>query len=396
MSCAETSYTSVEGLEFTLYCKQDATGLGDINNTGADSPEKCMDLCSQHPLSLCGAAAFDSNESRCYFKNTNITARSSNDRDNFVLGVAKAAQLAPYESKCDNVQNQTAKNGLDFMVYCNQIVVGYDSCTDEAPGCRTHTSSVEECLDYCSTMHPLCTGVAWDSTVKMGYLNCYPKNTTADMLTKQRSQKKGWQAAKALLQVATDDCRSNGNGTVVANNGVGFELACNEDRFGSDIQVSHVGSYGGCIESCANYTGGQCVGAVHDGYMVNGYENCYLKSSIGVATPDQQGFTFALRQGGSNNSTSNSTSASQQGDKGNGSKAWIAGPVVGGIVVIAIILGLLWWQRKRTREKAPTTQAVAEHETWPSQQLHVKATNVELDSDRPAAELETPRNAYSQ
>jgi hypothetical protein len=121
--CAETSYTTPKGLEFSLYCNQDQTDVGDIDNAGADTVEDCLNQCSMHPLVPCGAAAFDSTAFKCYFKTTNVRAAGAVARDGWTLGVANKAQYQPLPSECtNNGENQTAQNGLAFIVYCNQIV----------------------------------------------------------------------------------------------------------------------------------------------------------------------------------------------------------------------------------------------------------------------------------
>jgi hypothetical protein len=322
-----------------------------------------------HLEKLCGAAAFDSTAFKCYFKTTNVTAVGAVPRDGWTLGIANRTQYQSLPVACtNNGKNETAQNGLAFTVYCNQQVAGLDSCPDESPDCRWHTSSLEECLDFCSKMHPLCTGVAWDPALHYGYMNCYPKNATAQVFDNTRnSNSEGIRAAKALLEVATENClssaSSSSNGTMVASNNEIFKLSCEEDRPGNDLAVQHADSLEKCINSCATYTKTNCLGAVFDATMVNGYENCYLKSAIGGPTPDQNGFIFTMRQNTSNNSTSNdSTITSHQ--KHEKSIAWIAGPVISTIVAVTVILAALWWCRKRRGKKTQDAQEIGPEETW--------------------------------
>src|SRR6187402_1307105 len=168
IDCGETSYITPKGLGFSLHCNSDQTDIGDINNAGADNVEDCMNQCSTHPFQLCGAAAFDSTTFKCFFKNASVTSDGAVTRNGWLLGIANETQLQPLSETCSNSgQTQTAQNGLGFTVYCNQTVGGYDICPDSAPDCRAHTNSFDECLEFCSTMHPLCTGVAWDPTLKL-------------------------------------------------------------------------------------------------------------------------------------------------------------------------------------------------------------------------------------
>ncbi|KAH9206947.1 hypothetical protein DL95DRAFT_484425 [Leptodontidium sp. 2 PMI_412] len=345
--CAETSYTTPKGLQFSLFCDQDRTNVGDIDNAGADNVEDCLNQCSMHPGKACGTAAFDSTAQKCYFKNTTVTEVGAVVREGWTLGVANRTQYQPLPTECsNNGANQKAQNGLNFTVYCNQTVNGFDACPDDAPECRAHADTLDECLDICSTLHPICTGVAWDPSLKLGYVNCYPKNSTARIFDNARAEAgDGLRCAKALLEAAPDDCPAAINGTVIVSSRDSFKLSCGEDRPGNNITSQHANSLGDCVNSCAADTNASCLGAVFDANMVNGYENCYLKSETGFAV-SQAGFTFALRQTSSNTSSSdNSTSAPT--DKHSSSKAWIAGPIIGAAVAIVIILATIWWFRRK-------------------------------------------------
>ncbi len=396
ITCAESSYTSPKGLQFSLYCNQDQTNIGDIGSVGADTDEDCLNQCSTHPAQACGAAAFDSTARKCYFKDTNVTAVDAVTRDGWILGIANKTQYQPLPLACtNNGGNQTAQNGLNFTIYCDQTAVGWDACPDDSPDCRSHTSSLDECLDSCSIMHPLCTGVAWDTSLKYGYLNCYPKNATARTIDNIRSSNTdGVRVAKALLEVAatTGYCGVSNNGTIVASNKDSFELSCVQDRPGNNITVQHADSLVHCIDSCANYTEANCFGAVYDTTMLNGYENCYLKSAIGDPT-NRNGFTFALRSNASSSSTSGSSTPSSQ-QKHQSSKAWIAGPVIGAVVAMAIIAAALWcWRKRRGQKETQATPIVSPQEAWLMKpELDSTTHNTpkhELDSSQHIAELDS-------
>lgn len=349
--CAEPSFTSSKGLQFSLYCHQDLPGTGHIGNAGADNVEDCLNQCSMHPANACGAAAFDSIARRCYFKDTTVTEATLLPREGYTIGVANRTQYQSLPTTCtSNGANRKAQNGLEFTVYCDQGFIGYDACPDDEPECRAHTESLDECLDVCSTLHPICTGVGWDPLLKSGYLNCFPKNTTARKFDNARYKADdGSQCAKALLEVYPDDCPAAINGTVVASNKNSFQLSCGEDRPGNNITAQHANSLGACVDSCATYTNASCIGAVFDLGMVNGFENCYLKSEVGF-TVNQSGFTFALRQANSNASIPDNSNFPQP-QRQSSSKAWIAGPVIGAIAVIGMILAGLWWCRSNDRGK---------------------------------------------
>lgn len=390
--CSNSSYTTPEGLQFSVYCGKDQTGIGDVNNAGADTVEDCLNQCSTHAGSACGAAAFDSNLRKCYFKSANITANGAVDRAGFTLGVANRTQYQPITASCDNNgQTQKADNGLGFTVYCDQTVAGSDVCPDSAPDCRSHADSLQECLDSCATMHPLCTGIAWDTTMFYGYVNCYPKNAAAQQFDDARTPLNGLNCAKALLETHDDDCLSRANGTVIASNKDTFELTCNQDNGGGNITAQHADSLDSCIDSCATYTKADCLGAVFDVTMANGYENCYLKSAIGGSETNRNSVTFALRQTTPTNSNHKT------------SKAWIAGPVIGAIAAILIIAGLWWWWRRRKQRRGHGWQGVQTHnpdeaKTWQGQELApTTAQKHELESQPKVYEMDSTHDGnYSR
>lgn len=386
-NCSDSSYTTPKGLQFQLYCNKDRTNIGDIGNVGTDTVEECLDQCSTHAGGACGAAAFDSDLRKCYFKSANITATGAVDREHWTLGVANKTQYKPLSGTCNNNgQTQKANNSLPFTVYCGQTVVGSDVCPDSAPDCRSHTDSLQECLDICATMHPLCTGVAWDYAMTFGYVNCYPKNNPAQQFDDDRTPASGLHCAKAQLGSPSDDCLSRANGTAVASNNEMFQLNCNQDNRGSNVTVHHADSIDSCIDSCATYTRSDCSGVVFDASMANGYENCYLKFAFGV-TDSMDGVTFAIKQ------------TSPSGSHHKDSKAWIAGPVVG--VVVAFLLAVAYWtwqwrrwQRKRRQEQNVQNHTLVEAQAWHRPELEsTHAQKQEAESTNPKHEME-PRQEH--
>lgn len=379
LSCKETSHITPKGLGFSLYCNKDQRGNSDIDSIGTDSIEDCMDQCSTYTGKLCGGIVFDPTKLKCYFKNANVTADGAATRNGLILGIANETQLQPLSEKCPGTgSTQATQNGLGFSIYCDQILSGYDICPNSSPDCRIHTDTFDECMEFCSTTRPLCTGVVWDPILRLGYQNCYPKNASADTFDINRASSIGGiRIGKAQLEPANDDCRASANATIAASNKEIFELSCEESRVGNDITVQHVASLSSCIESCANNTEPLCLGVVFDANMVNGFENCYLKSTIGGSIPNQAGFTFAKRQDASKDSPADSPPAG---------KAWIAGPVIGGIALIIIIAALWWWWRRRkSRSKQVQLQDVpntAEPEPWRksrSEQMHEAPSTVKSE-----------------
>lgn len=371
ITCDKTNYTSTQGLEFSLSCNQDQTNIGDFLNMGAQTMEECMELCAQTPGQTCAGAAFDSTQLQCFIKNSKIDEHTPVTRNGWVLGVANAAQIQSLTSsssaKCTSSvagKNQTTKNGLGFQVLCEQDVGKWDLCGLSATtaSCRKHTDSLEDCLEHCSTLHPLCTGVSWDPTVEFGFLNCYPKNGTSRDLFAAKSAKRDTHIGIAALELPAQeeggkDCDSgNVTSTVTAAKDTVFALSCQEGRSARNMSAVHAGSNAECVDSCVQHDG--CVGTAFEATMSSGYENCYLKSDIGDRTPLPSGWTFALRQeAGSSDGSKDSTSKgddvpSKEGSAGI-SSAIIAGIVVGCVVGVALLLSLFWWWKRRNRSNPP-------------------------------------------
>ncbi|CAG8951074.1 hypothetical protein HYFRA_00006472 [Hymenoscyphus fraxineus] len=376
-----TSYT-------TLYQDLDRIGVGDIGNDGADSIQECLDKCSMFSIDTCGAAILDTMTRKCFYKNSNVTGLGAVFREGYIMGIANRSQIQQLPSICNNNgQTQITQNGLKLSVYCDQNSSGGDLCSNEAPECRAHTNSLEECLEFCSTRHPLCTGVSWDSTVQYGYQNCYPKNATAQNFDKARGSALKTHSAKVLLQAPPpSDCLARSSISSLAKDQGTFTLACDEDRPGNNITVLHADSIDSCVDSCARNSekNPKCVGAVFDAKMQGGYENCYLKSAFGERLPDQGGFMFALRQdsvpsnisNATNNTTLNtsspttnilsgtSTPATDPNSvlgKNTSSRTTVIAPIVGAVLGVAITLAIVcWWRRLRRKRQVGITKNMSE------------------------------------
>lgn len=387
-----TSYTTPKGLTFSLYQDLDQTGVGDMSHNGVDNIQQCLDQCAMLSGQLCGAAAFDSTTNQCFYKNSNVTENGAVSRTGWTLAIANRIQIQQLPLTCtNNGQTEATQNGLNFTVYCNQDFSGSDLCSDDNPGCRAHTSTLGDCLNLCSTMHPLCTTVTWEPTLEHGFQNCYPKNATVQVFDKLRSSKTSTQIAKALLSASPGDCQTSSNATVLASNKEAFTLACDEDYPGNNLTVLHAQSRDSCIDSCAGTAGkeGKCVGAVFDANMGGGYENCYLKSAIGRRLSGQSGFIFALRQDGTSNSTLNSPTSPP---KKSPNRALIVGPVIGSIAGLAILFSLVWWWRlRRKREEQSNikimSQLQQENLLGNTPELSAEGQKYELDGTSKRGEL---------
>lgn len=164
-NCPKNGYITSNGMNFTIRCDTDRPNLDDLVNLQADNIQGRLNHCSTHTADLCGGAEFNFQTKTCWLKTTNITANQLQSIGYGRLGVANKPLLQPLFSTCNNDGDmQSPKNGLGFLVHCNQTIHGADLCSDESPDCRFHADSFDECLELCSKNQPLCTGVSfnWD------------------------------------------------------------------------------------------------------------------------------------------------------------------------------------------------------------------------------------------
>jgi len=176
-----------------------------------------------------------------------------------------------------------------------------------------------------------------------GFHNCYPKSAVnASGFTDASNPIVHFAAAK--INNITTPCVDSSIRT--SSNNQHFQLSCNKNRDGAILTAYHDDSLDACIDTCATYTNGTCLGVVFDSNMTNGFENCYLKKEIGVPN-SVPNFTFAIRT--ANNGTSSSSEEAHSS-----SKAWITGPVVGALVIIALLAGFFLWRRRRRSKRAST------------------------------------------
>ncbi|KAL9095539.1 MAG: hypothetical protein Q9165_002410 [Trypethelium subeluteriae] len=196
-----------------------------------------------------------------------------------------------------------------------------------------------------------------------GYGNCYYKdNVSAESFNPLTSIDPPMHMAILDQDNFWDVDSSCINGTnYTSSNGAVFEIACNTNdntNFGTDIASFRSQNMSVCADACATYTnssGYDCVGVVFDSSLVDGYQNCYLKSIIGNVSA-QAGHHWALLAQRADNSSTNSSSEGAPSHFPNSSqslsrssKRWIAGPVIGTVVAVGAIAGLFFWFRRQRR-----------------------------------------------
>ena len=95
------------------------------------------------------------------------------------------------------------------------------------------------------------------------------------------------------------------------------------------------------MDACvANKDG--CTAVLYTSDLENGYENCHLQKTTNEVIDSATATYAVIASSKSNNGSAGSSP----------SKAWIAGPVIGGIVALAAIGYAIFWWRRRTAAKA--------------------------------------------
>lgn len=164
------------------------------------------------------------------------------------------------------------------------------------------------------------------------------------------------------------------NGTIYTSpNGAEFEIACNTNQPPNDLVQYHMQNMSACADACAIYTnssGLTCAGAVFDSTMEDGYQNCYLKTPIGTSfETDGRHWLQLSKAANVSANVSETTPASdpsttsapgQSPPSSSPGKAWIAGPVIGGLAGVTTIAGLLYWLRQRRHSPRPAEYSQAQ------------------------------------
>ena len=363
----------------------------------------------------CWGIAYNFNDQLCYYKNRSIV--NTNPVKDYQTHSAFAVNINTNPNTAcpwTNTSDHSTPNGMDFKVLCDQDLPFNDFCPiggaastlPRADGlCPYHADSLEECMELCSQTHPLCKAVAYNPDMGGGYGNCYPKSDFSAL--GYISNPSLHMAVAANLPTLNSSCT---NGSVyTAPNNEQFTVSCNENRAYHDLIQLHSANLSYCIDSCASYsnaTTGDCVAVVYDSTLNSGWQNCWLKFANGDPGTVAGNF-YALKvgkvptntngssSGSSTSTTSNSASSSSSNNSSgsnSGSKAWIAGPVVGGIVGIALLsAGMLYFLRRNKSKQNMTHMPPGYAEHAPMYKLQ-PVTHEADGSD--AQELSTENTTY--
>ena len=370
MSSTCSGYTSPNGLEFQVHCDQEFSGSVTTNaQASADSVEECMGICST-TRPRCYAISYDASTKECSALNASTSLNGDRtNKDGVTVAIAQASQLlTPTDLICPyaNSTMHTTQNGEQFSILCGVDFASYGDYCPYSLGdyndfdCPPHTDSLSQCMDICSTVHPWCSGVTWNPDMVDGYANCYLKNdltggspvsSTGDVMAHSAKV-----TARSIADLSVA-CPKN----YTSKNGQVYDMHCFENRVATqNITSIHEQSVQHCIEACSSYTEESCLGVVFDLGMTDGYDNCYLLNSTGSPNGGAN-TTFAQRE-----DRSSGINSSQGSQSGGSSKAWIAGPVIGAIALLAALLLAFFFWRRRSR-RAPSKE-IALSKSYP--ELH--------------------------
>jgi hypothetical protein len=318
-------------------------------------------------------------DNKCWLRNSNTTLATLYKSDDgthsahIVPGI-----LDPKPKACPETDLSThtlsGVDGLGYTVHCGKDISGPDTCWSGIPkpcwdgqhldgkfAAFFHTDTLEECLRICVDQNPLCKAVAWNPGMEQGYANCWPKAEFSDNVLVAPGPFNGVMHSATITSLERIDTKCPSESRYSATNNHNFDIHCGQLSTGTNMTEMHSQNITSCMNSCA--TTDKCVGIVFDSTLENGFKNCYLQNTTLTVT-EKASATYAVL-GGSNipsatpsgssgtgsgsGSGSNSGSGTSKSDSSDSpSKAWIAGPVIGGLAAIAIIaFAVFWWRRRK-------------------------------------------------
>ncbi|KAF2196461.1 hypothetical protein GQ43DRAFT_445083 [Delitschia confertaspora ATCC 74209] len=393
-SACPPSYTTKNGLDFVTYCSTDNTFNDAFGPFTVDSMPACMLRCSRFwgTGEGCFGIVFRESDKQCWLKNSTAATTKEHifTREGYhsALLDPRAAKLmkdgydqtCPYEDMSAQTLEDEDRKGLGFTTYCGHSIADFDYCPQEFPSCLKntpffgffHASSLKECVEICARQHPLCRAATYNPGLEIGWANCFAKTGWSDdkFITPPKGHGTVHAAIITSIKPVDTECPKESEYTTVG--GSRFDIQCGKLNTGTNITSLHTQNLAGCMDACAESDQG-CIGVVFDSSLQNGYQNCYLQNTTNIIQ-DQPSASFAILAGTKTpsstltlSSTSKPTSTStgtvfastQEGTPNNEkndkkkSKAWIAGPVIGGLAALALIFGAIFlWRRKRNNKGA--------------------------------------------
>jgi hypothetical protein len=318
----------------------------------------------------------------CWLRNSNVSSAGMIANSDLHSALVVPGDMDPLDTKCgmDDLSVHSLDNhpGIGYTVHCDKIISGYNDCFSGYASCEKspymgfyHATSLLQCMEYCVKEHPLCRGVSYNPGLEMGFANCWPKTGfTQGALTDTIN-------VHTLTITSLDriDSSCPTESTYDAN-GKAFAIQCGKVNAGTNITSVHMSNVTSCMDLCATSNNG-CTGVTFDSGLTSGYNNCYLQNTTQVIS-DQSSGVFAEITGSSTPepSSTSGTIAGFAEEKKSASKAWVAGPVVGGILGIMLIAGAIIFLKKRKAKQG--VAGVEKREANSYGQSHASYERMEL------------------
>lgn len=367
--CNPNGYKSINGMNFTTYCGQNNPFNDAQKPFLSPSMGDCMEHCSRFwgDGEGCFGVVWVEATGDCWIRNSTTSTKGLVQKDGHYSALVVQGNMDAFDTACPkedkSVNTLPGVDGMKYTMNCGKVIGGFDTCFQGFPQpCWPepykgfyHTKTLEECLQICADQRPLCKAVSWSPDLKIGFANCWPKTDFPETLTTP-SAKQGVIHSATITQIDTVDrtCPSAKQYRAQATK-KDFDLHCGQLNSGTNITSIHMKNVTSCMDACAN-SDKNCIGIVFDPTLGGGYKNCYLQNTTNTIS-NSPSATYAVLSasastgGGLIDPSKNNTDSSGSGS-GSGSKAWIAGPVVGGIAAVGIIVFAIFWWRRRKAAKA--------------------------------------------
>ncbi|KAH7070958.1 hypothetical protein FB567DRAFT_554470 [Paraphoma chrysanthemicola] len=370
--CDPNGYRSPNGLNFTTYCGQNNPFNDAQQPYTSPSFTECMDRCSRYKGNGegCFGVVWVESSGACWLRNSTTGTANLVKKDGHYSALVIDGQMDGFPTACpaddNSVHDLSGVDGLGYTVNCGKVISGYDQCFSSYPKpCLTdpyqgfyHTSTLEECLRICVDQHPLCKAVSWNPGLQIGFANCLPKTGWPDGGLTTPGSKQGTIHSATITRIDPIDrtCPSSKTYTSSSGGNKRFDLHCGQVNTGTNITSLHTQNVTACMDACAT-SNQNCIGVLFDSQLAGGFKNCYLQNTTNTIS-DLPSATYAALSGtgtpSSGNSGGNNNNSSGGGSS---SKAWIAGPVIGGIAFIALLaFAYFWYWRRRAARANPAVE----------------------------------------
>ncbi|KZM20546.1 uncharacterized protein EKO05_0011108 [Ascochyta rabiei] len=364
-------YTSKNGMNFTTYCKTNNPSNDAYGPFASPSMADCMEHCSRYWGDSEGCYGIVWREdNKCWIRNSTTSVAGVKDStDGTHSALVAPNTYAKISTTCPEADLSThtldGVPGLGYTVHCNKVIDStFDTCWSGYPKpCWDaqhldghfigfyHTETLEECVRICTDQSPLCKAVSWNPGYEIGFANCWPKSGFSDNDMSTPSTKNGILHTVTITSFDSVDADCPSSQDYTARGNTNFKIHCGQLNEGTNITSIHTQNITSCMDSCA--TTDKCVGVVFDSTLQNGFSNCYLQNTTSTIS-NKASATFAALSGSSVPSSSSSSTPGNPNPSpsdDSGSKAWIAGPVVGGLAGLAIIGGAIFlWRRRKNAQ----------------------------------------------